>query len=478
LPKGTLQSENNNVKLEIKEALSSSDIVLAGLTTMSNGQSLSSGGMIYINAAAGYKVQIKKEVEILVPTKNYNPDMQVFKGKENKGAVDWIEPAALPKDETIIKINKGEGLFKANCASCHKIDNDFTGPSLYGVTERRPKQWLYAFTRNPTKLVKDGYYTDGPEKPAVVDSSRAEIIPDFYSSCMAHKWWPVIMTSFPQLTDTDLDALYSYVKTESDKLPKPKGNGTTDCCDSCDTYGKALFAASGEFRKFAQKKDNFFTLDRTVPIPISPISDTIIPSPINTQVTNALPPTRKIVSPNTANGTYYTINIKTFGWYNIDILLKYFSKCPPSELFVRIQGSYEVDLNVVLIIPSVKAFVEGGKLNDNKKYGFDETNGKIPLPQSALCYVLAFGEYKDKLLFGKASFTAIEKQTVDINMAEITRQMLNIRIKEMNLDNVDLEIKKVPQPLSPVSAKKIDKMMEDALKLKPKNCDCGFGELK
>lgn len=477
LPKGTLQSESNHVKLEIKEALSTTDIVLAGLTTMSGGQSLSSGGMIYINAAAGYKVEIKKVVEILVPTKNYDPDMQVFKGQEkNNGAIDWTEPAALPKDETIIKIDKGEELFKANCASCHKIDINFTAPALGYVTERRPKQWLYAFTRNPSKLINDGYYTEGPEQLPLSDSTMEKAIPDFYSKCMAHKWWPVVMTSFPSLTDPDLDALYAYIKTESDKLPNSKGNGTTDCCDSCDVYGKALYAASGEFRKLRQKEDNLFTLDRTIPVPVPSIPDTTASTPIDPQITDNPSPARDIVSPNIVKATYYTINIKTFGWYNIDILMKDFSKCSPSELFVRIQSSYKVDLNVVLIIPSVKAFFEGGKLKDGKQYGFDETDGKIPLPQNASCYVLAFGEYKDKLIFGKTVFTSTEKQTVDITMSEITKELMNDRIKELNLDNVDLEVKKVPPPSA--IDKKIDKMMEDAMKLKPKKCDCGFDELK
>jgi mono/diheme cytochrome c family protein len=480
LPKGSLLSDNNPVKLEIKEALSNTDMVLAGLTTMSGGQALSSGGMIYINAAAGYNVEIKKEVEILVPSENYNPDMQVFKGQEkDNGSINWAEPAALPKDETTIKIDNGEALFKANCASCHKLETDFTGPSLRGVTDRRPKQWLYAYTRNPQKLIYDGYYTKSPEQPAGVDSSKKEIIPDFYSPCLAHKWRPVIMTSFPSLTDRDLDALYAYIKAESDKLPKLTSvSDKTDCCDSCDTYGKALYATTGQFRKLEDSEETevFFNLDRSIPIASG--NDTT--QPIITTVPGDISEIETVVQPRYARATYYTINIKAFGWYNIDFLMKDFSKCSPSELFVRIQGAYEVDLNVVLIIPSVKAFVEGGKLKDGKQYGFDETNGKIPLPHNEQCYVLAFGEYKDKIVFGKASFTAAAKQTIDIKIADMNRETMLAMIKEMNLDNVDLEVKKVTSTpiIEKRKDKEFDKMMEDALKLKPKNCDCALGELR
>ncbi|HMK03797.1 MAG TPA: cytochrome c, partial [Ferruginibacter sp.] len=472
LPKGTLESEGNNVKLEIKEALSNTDIVMAGLTTMSGRQPLSSGGMIYINAAEGYEVEIKKQVEVLIPTKSYNPAMQVYKGEEkNNGGIDWVEPAALPEDETLIKINTGEGLFKANCASCHKIDRIFTGPSLAGITERRPKQWLYAFTRNPAKLIANGYYTEGPEQVTISDSSTGKIIPDFYSSCMAHKWRPATMTAFPMLTDADLEALYAYIKTESDRLPKPIASSGADCCDSCDTYGKALFVASKEFKDVRLKTDEFFNLDITVPIPVT--NDTIEPQPIiNTTVPEVPQDMPAVVTPGRAKATYYTINIKAFGWYNIDILIKNDPQCSPSELFVRIQGSYEVDLNVVLIIPSIKVFVEGGKLKDGRQYGFYETDGKIPLPQNAQCYVMAFGEYKDNIIFGKTSFTAKETQTVDIAMVVITKELMNVRIKELNLDGVDLEVKKVLPPT--VKDEKFDKKMEEAMKLRPKNCACGF----
>lgn len=475
LPKGTLQSDDQNVKLEIKEALSSTDMVLAGLTTMSGGQALSSGGMIYLNAAEGYKVEIKKELEILVPSKNYNPDMQVFKGEEkDNGSIDWIEPNALPNDETLLKIDTGEALFKANCASCHKIDKAFTAPPLYGITERRPKQWLYAYTRNPQKLINDGYYTNGSELRVMVDSTRDELIPDFYSKCMAHKWWPAIHPAFPQLTEKDLDALYAYIKSESEKLPKPGGTGG-NCCDSCDTYGKALYAATGEFRRLPGSED-FFNLDRDIPL----ATLNAAAQPIDTTFPIDIFPIKDVVQPRSAKATYYTINIKAFGWYNIDIMMKDFSKCVPSELFVRIQGTYEIDLNIVLIIPSVKAFVEGGKLKDGKQYGFDETDGKIPLPLNEKCYVLAFGEYGDKIVFGKTLFTATAKQTIDVTMAEINKESMQAVIKEMNLENVDLEVKKLPPSsiTEPKKDKKLEKMMEDALKLKPKNCDCGFDVLK
>ena len=484
LPKGTLQSSSNNVKLEIKEALSNTDIVLAGLTTMSGSQPLSSGGMIYINAAEGYKVEIKKAIEILVPSKTYNPDMQVFKGEEkNNGSIDWTEPAALPKDDTQIKIETGERLFKANCASCHKIDTDFTGPSLAGVTYRRPKQWLYDFTRNSAAMVSGqkiiqsiNNTLSGNDLP-LVDSSREVFVEDFdfYSICLYNKWNKLAMTSFANMSDADLDALYAYIKTEGDKYYNPQTSALLgkDCCDSCDTYGKALLRANLLYKNLPQKEESFFTLDQTFDIPTIAIP--------NVETIQSLPQPEKPytkISPTSVRATYYTINIKTFGWYNIDIAWKNYSTSPPSELFVRLQGTYKTDLNVVLIIPSEKIFVEGGKLADGKQYGFDENDGRIPLPPNATCYVMAFGEYNNKLIFGKTAFTSQQKQTITIALAETSKEKMTIQIKELNLDEVKLDINKKIITQIPDKTKDFDSKMQEAMKLKPKGCDCGLNEMK
>lgn len=483
LPMGTLESSSNQVKLEIKEALSNTEIVLAGLTTMSGSQPLSSGGMIYINAAEGYKIEIKKEIEILVPSRTYNPNMEVFKGEEkDNGSIDWIEPTVLPEDETLIKIKKGEELFKANCASCHKIDKDFTGPALAGVTDRRPKQWLYDFTRNSASMVSGDRMIQSispltGNDLTIVDSS-GEVSPgylDFYSICLFNKWNKVAMTSFASMSDADLDTLYAYIKTEGDKYLNPQTSAllSKNCCDSCDTYGKALLKASLLYKNLPQLEEIFFTLDQTFDFPENAIPaiviDETIPQPAN--------PYTKI-SPTTVKATYYTINIKTFGWYNIDIIWKNYSTSPPSELFVRLQGTYETDLNVVLIIPSEKIFAEGGKLTDGKQYGFDENDGRIPLPQNASCYVMVFGEYKNKLIFGTTAFTAQQKQTITVALAETTKEKMNSQIKALNLDEVNLNINKKAVPSLPGKTNDFDKKMEEVMKLKPKGCDCGLNEMK
>ena len=53
----------------------------------------------------------------------------------------------------------GEALFKANCASCHKPLEDFTGPALKGARGREPNgEWAYKWVNNVNTMVESDPY--------------------------------------------------------------------------------------------------------------------------------------------------------------------------------------------------------------------------------------------------------------------------------------------------------------------------------
>ena len=97
IPKGTLATDNGNkVTIEIKEAYSIQQMIQAGLTTQSNGDPLSSGGMIYINAAAGQNVTIKQAIKVAIPADYLDPGMQLFKGeKDDNGIYQLDNPCSI-----------------------------------------------------------------------------------------------------------------------------------------------------------------------------------------------------------------------------------------------------------------------------------------------------------------------------------------------------------------------------------------------
>lgn len=88
--------------------------------------------------------------------------------------------------------DEGKELFSINCASCHALNLDLTGPALAGVETRWPdKQKLYAYIRN----------------------SQAVIAEDKYAKDLYEKWNKTLMTPFPNLTDQQIDLIMGYIKT-------------------------------------------------------------------------------------------------------------------------------------------------------------------------------------------------------------------------------------------------------------------------
>ena len=90
----------------------------------------------------------------------------------------------------------GESLFKSNCAACHKLDKKGVGPALRNVDEKYDREWLYKWIKNSQGLIKSG------------DSKAVALFKEYNNS---------VMTSFPGLSNEDIDNILSYTS-----LPKPE----------------------------------------------------------------------------------------------------------------------------------------------------------------------------------------------------------------------------------------------------------------
>ena len=93
----------------------------------------------------------------------------------------------------------GKALFNTNCASCHKLDRKMTGPALRNVETRLledeglDREWLYAWIRNSSALIKSG---------------------DAYANKIYEEYNKSAMTAYPQLTDSDLNNILAYTAQE------------------------------------------------------------------------------------------------------------------------------------------------------------------------------------------------------------------------------------------------------------------------
>jgi mono/diheme cytochrome c family protein len=86
-------------------------------------------------------------------------------------------------------VQKGKALFNANCAACHKLKKRAVGPALAGVSAKYDKEWLYSWIKNSTAMVKSG------------DAQAVAIYEEYNGS---------VMTSFPQLSNEDIDNILAY----------------------------------------------------------------------------------------------------------------------------------------------------------------------------------------------------------------------------------------------------------------------------
>lgn len=100
-------------------------------------------------------------------------------------------------------IAAGKTLFMNNCASCHNPLKDATGPALKGVDQHVPsKEWLYSWIKNSSAVIASG---------------------DKYANEIFAKWNKNVMTSFPNLSNEEIDNIIAYVNSV-----EPAGGAKTD----------------------------------------------------------------------------------------------------------------------------------------------------------------------------------------------------------------------------------------------------------
>lgn len=153
-----------------------------------------------------------------------------------------------------VSAQDGKALFNANCASCHKMDQDLTGPALMGVQDRWPSEDLL-------KLWIKNW-------PAAVATG------DAYAVKMKD-WSPSAMNQFPNLADADLDAILTYIRDWKPAVaPTPTGGPAEPANDNSLLFGILtlilaivafiLLQVNSNLRKLSDEKDGVWSPD---PIP-------------------------------------------------------------------------------------------------------------------------------------------------------------------------------------------------------------------
>lgn len=107
---------------------------------------------------------------------------------------------------------KGKQLFNQNCAACHSLDRNMTGPALRKVEARLAdeagvdREWIYAWVKNSSGLIKSG---------------------DDYANKVFGEYKNVPMTPFPTFSNEDIDNILAYTSAEP-ATPKVQVQGSGD----------------------------------------------------------------------------------------------------------------------------------------------------------------------------------------------------------------------------------------------------------
>ncbi|MBN8673648.1 MAG: hypothetical protein J0L56_05915 [Chitinophagales bacterium] len=481
IPKGALATDNGNtVVLEIKEAYSLEQMIRYGLTTSSGDEPLSSGGMIYVNAKAGQNVTIKQAIKVAIPTDYLSPGMQLFKGEETKdGNINWIEPTALPENQQLNTIEKGEQLFESKCAGCHAIGKDMKGPDLAHFVKRFPIMGEIAW-----RYYEHGYIMSEYDYPVIEklspdtsaiqkDYSRKYYHPDPYPVYKCNLLSRFASTGPRMFTDSVnqlIESVYKYIQNESDRrqLALPAHAYLLDCADSCIQYRQRITDLQKLQKNTAAKRRNLVGEAEPSTEEVKIKTGTVPEPPVQFD---------DVVSPTSNKGVYYQFSIETFGWYNIDILLKNVTGNVESELIVRISGSYREKLDIFLVIPEQKIYTKAGKKKGSiDEYVFAYTSGKIFLPQNAKAYILAMTEAEATIAFSLMQFTTSQTQQLDVELKTASKEEFNAAISSLNISGMKIEAKDSKNAAeirkTDADLKTIEEELKKAENLKPRGCDC------
>jgi len=91
---------SGTVEIQLKEALTKKEMVLANLTTTFNGKPLETGGMIFVDALSKGKSLLlaeNKTIQVALPTDSTLNGMSLFSGIQDSSGINWANPIALNK---------------------------------------------------------------------------------------------------------------------------------------------------------------------------------------------------------------------------------------------------------------------------------------------------------------------------------------------------------------------------------------------
>ena len=279
IPKGSLSNESGrSVTLEIKEAYTAAQMILAGLTTRAGDEQLSSGGMIYIGVPKGQNVKINQPIRVAIPTGYLDKKMRLYNGeKDADGNIIWKDPVPLPENKQLAAKEEGIVLFQQKCGNCHGMGKQLSGPDLAHVTERfsryERKNIFYSHLVAPDSVKKIGLaegigslndYDTAHKKDSVTtdvigtpEPDRTYFSGDLYFCNLRQIFGIPDPSKLKPVSQKELRSIYRYIKDESNRLnlPLPAHAWLDESVDSCKIYTNNLQKLNEQKQKTEDKRE-------------------------------------------------------------------------------------------------------------------------------------------------------------------------------------------------------------------------------
>jgi mono/diheme cytochrome c family protein len=419
---GTLQPESGITgRIVIREAYDLGQMLRGGLVTMSGSDILSSGGMISIEPGAGTKRELARAIRISIPAPSRRGGMQLWSGKadSSSGKVDWQDPQPLNNDSAAFKT--GGALFRANCATCHNPNRDATGPAMGEMVRTYDWAFLRAFTRNPAGMIASG---------------------DILANAVFCQWKPTVMTAFPTLSDSELNAIFTFADMSAQPTPELK----TDIQASADSC-KAYLARRGLSLESKPSTSGPVMAETSLP---EPVSDT----------------GAGFATPEGSEESSYEISVRNFGWYNVDALLKDLPGFDNSNVTATFSGARQDGISVYLLMPEDNILLEGGPATGGAgSYAFFRNDGTVPLRRGSKCIAAGIKDSAGQWFFAMKEFTAAASQDIGLELQSLSKDSLDAVLDRLVKNNKTAASRPPHELADP-------KYPADALRPKNIACDC------
>lgn len=405
------------VDIEIREVFTPLEILQSGITTISDGRPLKSGGMLYFNATIGDQViEPLLPVSISIPAVDADTAMRLFKGEWSEdSSINWTDPVPLdtvPTSQYGEKVAHGYEIFHGKCASCHDVFRDLTGPALRNFNLRGP--W-----RNPVNTM---LFMQNPARFMQYDPYSRDLWRKFAS----------LMVAYPDLEENVIGQLILYVNSVTpQQLAKDYRNEAK----------RRSISDSGHYSPCP---------DDTMYIPVVKsfdVYDTVVPPLVNMDTLPGERPDsnelrRMIEWSRNYQRQRYDFNIRSNGWYNVDAFLNTDenSVVKNVKLIAKVQPIENSLIHTYMVIPSERIMQQGEDIKEKNTFVFKfNEDGTVPLPLGYRAIVFSFGSAGEKILYGASEFVVANKQTINVSLKETTKESLQQILRSNNIDGVSLE---------------------------------------